>query len=328
MKIIGKILTAAILMTTLVFKANSQDFHLSQYDMAPLYMNPAQTGMYMGENNKFRMSGNYRSQWQKMNGKPYSTIAYGFDMPYQRYGMGIYLMDNLSGDGNFGTFNFLLSGAYQITSDESEHHYLTTGLQMGFMQKRVNPGNFLYESQYTNTGLDGSMPTLESFSREKLLKFDVNFGAFYQYKDVNWKANPWAGFSVYHITMPNESFTSTKSKMPMRFNINLGSDIKVHDQVKIAPQLLFMYQGKATELNIGLLGYYNLKDTEYDIMGGFAIRTKDAAIIHLGLKQGNNVFRISYDIITSYLKNFGGRRSGFEMGIIYTGIGKSYTPSK
>jgi type IX secretion system PorP/SprF family membrane protein len=307
----------------------AQDYHLSQFDMAPMYMNPALTGMYLGERNKFRMNGNYRSQWQKLQGKPYSTVAYGFDMPYQRYGFGIYLMDNLAGNGNFGTFNFLLSGAYQITSDESDKHYLTTGLQMGFFQKRLNPGNLLFESQYTtSSGLDGTMPTLETFSREKLFKFDANLGVFYKYKDANLKVQPFGGFSIYHLTMPNESFISIKSRTPMRFNVVAGCDAKVHDQVKLTPQILFMYQGKAMELNLGLLAYYQIKDSDYEVMGGLALRTKDAAIIHLGLKQGNNVFRFSYDIITSYLRNFGGRRSGFEMGIIYTGLGKSYVSSK
>jgi hypothetical protein len=58
------------------------------------------------------------------------------------------------------------------------------------------------------------------------------------------------------------------------------------------------------------------------LIAGGSYRHKDAVVIHLGFMQGESIFRLSYDVVTSNLKNYGGRRGGFEMGVIYTGMGK------
>lgn len=301
----------------------AQDYHLSQYDMAPMYLNPALTGRYMGEKMDFRVAGNYRTQWQKLQGKPYSTVAIGFDMPYKRWGFGGYLIDNIAGTGNYSTLNIVTSGAYQITEDPENIHHLTAGVQMGIMQKSMNRNDLLFESQYTtNNGLDPEITSGELFSRQNLMRFDANVGIFYKYRDMSKKARPYAGFSVYHVTMPNESFTAHKNRTPMRFNVHAGCDIQLDEHFLLVPTLLYMNQRKAQELNIGVKGYYEIKDSPYSAILGLNYRLKDAFVIQMGAKQGNSEFRMSYDIVTSYLKHFSTRRGGFEMGVIYTGIGK------
>jgi hypothetical protein len=101
--------------------SQAQDFHMSQYDMLPLYYNPAQTGVYFGaEDTKYRFCGTYRSQWQKLQGKPYSSIDVGYDMTMKRFGVGVIMMDHIAGTSNFSTFQFLASGSYKITSEDSK----------------------------------------------------------------------------------------------------------------------------------------------------------------------------------------------------------------
>lgn len=306
-----------------VLPATAQDNHLSQYDMAPLYINPALTGMYLGEKNTFKICANYRAQWQRLQAKPYSSVALSYDMPYKRFGFGAYVMDNLSGEGNFGTLNFLVSGAYQVTDDNSRNHYLTTGIQLGFIQRRFYPPNLTYETQYTSTdGIDPDLPSGELFNREHRLNFDANMGMYYRYNTDDARYAPYIGISVYHLSMPDQSFTGTKIRTPMRFNAHAGIEMNFNDQVKLTPNVLVMYQQKAMEINAGLLASIPLQNSPYEVMAGGSYRVKDAAIVHLGLKQGHNIFRISYDIITSDLRHYGGRRSGFEMGVVYTGPGK------
>ncbi len=300
----------------------AQDFHLSQYDMAPLYYNPAVTGMQFEQDMKFRIAANYRSQWQKLQGKPYSSVCVGYDMPIDRFGAGILIMDHIAGTSNFGTFQFLASGAYQITDPESKKHFLSTGIQIGFMQKRFNQGNLLFESQYTSDGLDPNMDSGELLDRQSIVRLDANMGIFYKYTDPNKRFDPSVGFSVYHVNMPNESFTGQMSRLPMRFNLITNCDIHINETFIITPNVLLMYQRKATEINAGALMGYKFNESNYTLLAGGSYRHKDAVIIHAGIRQGNNVFRISYDLITSPLKNFGGVRGGFEMGVIYTGVGR------
>ncbi|HET6244455.1 MAG: PorP/SprF family type IX secretion system membrane protein [Bacteroidetes bacterium] len=313
--------TAAFLL--LCQAAKSQDFHLSQYDAATLYSNPALTGMYLGDKKTdYRIYGDFRQQWRSL-GKPFNTGYLAYDRVHKRYGIGGYIINNRAGNSSFNNLNFMLSGAYQIMDDPTEKHFLSAGLQLGVFQKSFNPQSMLFDNQYSSTadgGFDPGLSSGEYFDRTSLLKLDGNLGIYYKYRDEEKKVKPFGGFSIYHFTMPNESFTAQKSRMPMRFVFSAGSDITINNEISVSPLVLFMMQAKATELNIGALAYYKLKDTEYDIIFGLGYRNKDAIIIHAGVKQGANVYRISYDINSSYLGAYTGRRGAFEISAIYSGV--------
>lgn len=318
-------ITLAVFLLLPMEKMFAQDFHMSQYDMLPLYYNPAETGVYFGKDDtKYRFNGTYRSQWQKLQGKPYSSIGIGYDMALKRYGVGLLMMDHIAGTSNFATFQFLLSGAYRITSENSKKHFLSAGVQMGIFQKRFSYNYLLFENQYTTTdGLDPNLSNGEDFPDLSIVRFDANLGIHYKFLDPNRRFDPSVGFSVYHLTMPNESFTGQENKLPMRFNGIVNCEIHVNDYVTVTPNALFMYQRKATELNAGILVGYAVQDSPYELLAGANYRLRDAMVFQVGMKQGPNIFRISYDIVTSPLKKYGGSRGGFEMGVIYSGGMKS-----
>jgi type IX secretion system PorP/SprF family membrane protein len=311
-------------------QAIAQDFHITQYETAPMYLNPALTGMYFGEKGDFKISANYRSQWRSLVKKPFVTANLGYDMPYKRFGFGAYIIDNKAGTGGFGTLNFMLSGAYNIMKDETGKQNLTAGLQMGILYKSFNLSKFTFDSQYSTSaqgGFDTGIDPGERFDRTGIVRLDAALGVFYKYRDESKKANPFAGLAVYHVTKPDESFTGYESRLPMRFVFHGGSDIQVNEKLKLVPGLLFMSQAKATEINVNALGYYKIKETDYDVIFGLGYRHKDAMMLQLGMKQKENVFRVSYDINTSYLNNFTGSRGGIEFSLIYTGSRKVQTKS-
>src|ERR1041385_5654159 len=77
-----KILITAIALATvncLLPTVKAQDFHLSQYDAATQYMNPALTGMYLGELGDYKIYTDYRSQWKTISTRPYSTMYVAYD---------------------------------------------------------------------------------------------------------------------------------------------------------------------------------------------------------------------------------------------------------
>ncbi len=329
-RIAAILLLCAAVFLALPKQCGAQDFHLSQYDVLPLYYNPATTGMYpAGEKRDYRFCGSYRSQWQKLSGKPYSSVGVAYDMPMKKYGVGLLVMDHIAGSSNFATLQFLASGAYRITSRTSKNHFLSTGFQIGFFQKRFSTGDLLFENQYTETdGLDPNIPNGENSTDLSILRLDANMGMYYRYLSPNKKWAPSVGFSVYHFNTPNESFTGQVSRLPMRFNGIFSCDIRLGEECMITPSALMMYQGQATEMNLGMMVGYRIGDSEYSLLGGSAWRKNDACVLHFGLKQGANTFRISYDIITSPLKNAGGGRGGFEMGVIYAGLLKGKSPGR
>ncbi len=320
-----KIIISTIIFLILLFSASAQNFHLSQYDASPLSLNPALTGMRPDGNWIYRANINYRSQWQKLLlDKPYQNVAFGFDMPInKKFAVGIVIADNKSAGGSFNTLNTMLSGSYKIIhKNEDNPHNLSVGLQIGFFQKSFNPRNFVYDSQYSPTdpnAFDQHLPSGELFAQQNFFGFDANMGIYYRFFNKDKKNSPFAGFSVYHLNRSNESFTGGISKTPMQYALNAGWYYKINDEFTILRQLLYMNQANANELNFGIFVFYKIKGTDYQPMLGVSARNKDAVIIHLGLKQKFGIFRISYDINTSYLEQYSNGRGACEVSFIYTG---------
>lgn len=314
-----KALTYFILICS--YTISAQDFHISQYDVLTLYNNPGLTGVYNEEQKvDYKVYLTHRSQWKSLGIKPFKTYSVAYDMKYKRFGIGGVLLNNRSGAGNFNTLNFLLSGSYFIVKDPQSPHTLNVGLQMGLINKSFDSEKYLYESQYnSSTGmLDENIESGEMYSKTSVLRFDANVGVYYSYNEKTKNYHPFVGFSFYHLTKPNESFTTTPSRMPMRLNINPGCEFIVSEKVKLTPSILYMNQAKASEFNIGVLGTYRIKEKN-DVIYGLNYRWKDAVIIHVGFRKDNLVLRMSYDVNTSYLSPYTGRRGGFEMSLTMTG---------
>lgn len=327
----SRIIVAIIIVFAFAVKVRAQDFHLTQYDAFSLYLNPALTGNSLEEDWSYRIQTVYRSQWKTLPTKPYQTYGIGFDMPYKRVGIGACILDNRSGALDFNTLNFQLSGAYFITDPKKSPHAISVGVQAGLFYKTFNYNKILFESQYDNsTGqLNSDMSNGESFNRTSRVNFDANMGIFYKYKETKSKLNPFIGFSVFHVNMPMETFAGNDKRLPMRFNLNGGTDIKINERWKVTPMMLYMNQAKATELNVGALVYYKLKkDAICDLIVGLNYRVKDAAMFQLGLKYESFNLRMSYDINTSYLNAYTNKRGGYEITLQICGLkGKSLLKS-
>jgi type IX secretion system PorP/SprF family membrane protein len=306
----------------------AQDYHLSQYDMASMYLNPALTGMYGGDKGDFKVYNDYRSQWAALGTKPFTTEYLGFDMPVHQwnknFGVGVYLISNSAPSGYFNTMTFMGSIAYDIMSKENSNgkHYLTTGVQIGFFYKDFNANNFTYDNQYSSNlgGFDQNIPSGEDFGKTSMANLDVNYGIFYKYIDAGKSFHPFAGVSIQHVNLPNESFTSQKSNLPMRFNFHGGCDMQINEELKLVPMLLYMSEAGATEFDLGMLAYYKISNGPFQAMLGADYRAGDAAVIHAGMKYGEHIFRFSYDINTSYLSAYTGGKGAWEFSIIITGI--------
>ncbi|HEY6160049.1 MAG TPA: PorP/SprF family type IX secretion system membrane protein [Bacteroidia bacterium] len=303
----------------------AQDFHLAQYDAAGLYMNPALTGMFLGDKGDYRISSDYRSQWKALGIKPYNTVYLAYDMPYtikdKKCGFGAYVINSRSGNGHFNTFSFMLSGAYDIMQG-SDKHYLSAGLQLGLFNKSFDPSSFTYDVQYdASTGtFDNSVNSMESGLNTSIFRFDANMGIYYKYRDESKKWHPYGGFSIYHVNRPNETFTAYKERLPMRFNFNAGCDFILNERFTIVPKILYMNEAKVSEFYAGLAAFYKMKDNNFQPMLGLDYRHKDAFVVEVGLKQDKHIFRISYDVNTSYLNSYTGGRGAIEFSLVLIGI--------
>jgi len=89
--------------------------------------------------------------------------------------------------------------------------------------------------------------------------------------------------------------------------------------LRLIPRFLYMNEARASELNIGMMTYYKIGDTQYEALLQCDYRNKDAVVIGLGLKKHEHIFRISYDVNASPLGSYLGGGGSFEFGIIFSG---------
>ena len=328
---------AAFVLTGSILKA--QDFHVSQYDVTSMYVNPALTGMYGDEKGDYKAYIDTRSQWRAFGVKPFFTTYLAYDMPYtikeKKVGFGAYFINNRTGPGNFNTTGFMLSAAYNILDKKANGvHYLTTGLQLGLFYKAFN-NNITYDVQYNpyqdGGGFDQNISSGENVNNLNITRFDANFGLFYKYLEKGKKAHPFVGFSMAHLTRSNTSFVGTVDRIPFKYIVNGGCDIEAHEKFIVTPRFYYANQAKAYEVNVGVLMAYNIsndfsvKTANWKVIAGADWRYKDAVVINLGVKQDSYAIRFSYDVNTSYLKNYTRSRGAWEISLVYTGEkGKSF----
>jgi type IX secretion system PorP/SprF family membrane protein len=308
-------MTGMLLMGSISVQA--QDPHFSQYDASPMVLNPATTGIFPGD--EMRIGVNYRSQWGVLSSN-IATTAVAFDMALtDRWGVGGVLVNHDLANV-INSFGFVGSGSYTITEPTNKEFILSTGLQLGFIYKRTNNDELIFDSQYDGANFDNSLPTGETYLQMNRFMLDINWGFAYRMIDKTKTVKPYGGFSVFHLNLPNESLLSNeKSALPLRHVLTGGAVITPDDKWLIDPSFLVMKQRKATEINVGALAYYKLNDSFYEVLGGAYYRVGDALILHGGLKHNRNTYRVSYDLNTSPLKEFSNRRGGIEFSVVYYG---------
>jgi type IX secretion system PorP/SprF family membrane protein len=295
----------------------AQDFHLSQYDAAPLNLNPAMTGMFNG---KHRIHGHYRTQWASIATKPFVTTAISYDTPIKKFAWGAQIMNNRAGAGVFNIFSLMLSGAYDLSLDKESYHHISTGIQAGFIQKSFNVDKLYFNNQYSpfNGGsFDQTLPSDENFSNTSIFIPDFNAGLMYYYSAQKSRINPFVGFSAFHLNHPEETFYSQANKLPLRYVIHTGFKFNVSETVQLTPKVMVMRQSNDNEFTSSLIMHYYLKESETFILFGPTYRNMDAAIFETGIQKGRYTCKISYDINTSRLNNATSGRGGFEISLTY-----------
>ena len=305
-----------------------QDNHLSQYYAMPMTINPATTGMFEGN---YRMHIHYRTQWGSIIKNPFITEELAYDAPKNKFGYGIYMLNNKAGAGSLKTLSLIFSGAYEITDkDPSNYHHLTTGVQLGFINKSVNVSNLTFDNQYSTAnggGFDNTISNQENFQKTSGFSPELNFGVYYFNTSLEKNVKPYIGISGMHLTTPLESFLAIKNSMPWKYLMHGGVKIKINELLNLDPSFLFMQQTNVHELNIGAIGYYYMSGSNAFFLLGAYYRNKDAFIFNTGVLYKEYVLRMSYDINTSSLSAYTKGRGGFEISITYKKNNKAYAPS-
>jgi type IX secretion system PorP/SprF family membrane protein len=302
------------------FNLKAQDAHLSQFDALPVLVNPSMTGLLNA--NGIRAGAQLRSQWGALASN-ITSAAFAVDAPLnERWGIGAYMLNN-GQSKYFNVFNFVLSAAYTITALDQNKHFLSVGLQAGMILKGLKTNSLTFDSQYSNGNFDPDLPSGESFARNSRVLPELNYGIYYGFTDPEKKIHPYLGFSLFHITSPDESFVyGVESRLPRRWVLHGGSNIQLTNDFNIEPKILYMRQLNIQEVLAGMDFNYSFKDNNIKVMAGGYYRWNDAAIIEIGVNFKTLIYKMSYDINTSSLNTYSSKRGGIEFSVVTNGIGE------
>ncbi len=307
-----------ILLCLVVNSIMAQDFHLSIYDAAPLFLNPAMTGLVDA---KYRVHLQYRNQWNSVAYKPFQTALASFDMPYKKWGFGLQITNMRAGVGNYNAFQAVLSSAYYIPIDKNKFHNLNFGLQAGFNQKSVEYKLYTFDNQYVNKDggyFDQTQSSGENFNRQSFIIPQVNAGMLYYYARQQSRFNPFFGISAFNIVQPKETFFDKGNNvLPLRYYAHLGTRINIGELLYIIPKVLIMKQTSAFEQTYALDAGYYFKNDNFYLLAGLNYRVQDASVAYFGFRKDNYIFKFGYDFNTSSLKNVSKMKGAFEISFTY-----------
>lgn len=305
----------------------AQDIHFSQFYAMPVNLNPAYTGFSEGD---YRLAAIYRNQWAGVT-QPYVTYGGSFDMRLLKeklkkdvFGVGALVTNDESGDGSLSNLSIQASAAYHKMLGEKGKNYLGLGIQLGYVQRSLDMMNLTFPTQHVDGGFDLNLPSMENLNDPNTGFFDMSVGLFWN-GQIKERAGLFAGANFSHLTQPKESFLDQDVALAMRYTVHAGSRVKLAERWYLTPNVLFMYQNKARQINFGTAIEYYVKTGNDPVvlsLGGW-YRVSDAGIISAGTEFKRIRLGLSYDLTTSDFtsvpSDINNHSGSFEISLIYIG---------
>ena len=319
-----KIATALLAATTFM-TAQAQDMHFTQFNGAPMLLNPALTGNYTG---MYRVTGIYRNQWSSVT-TPYVTFGGSVDAPLFRdiavadyLGGGLSIYNDRSGDGNLANLTALGSLAYHKFFGDYSNKSLSVGLQGGYTQKSIDLSRLYWQDEFFNGGFQPG--TTGELLNPKVKYFTANVGLNWQHATGD-NFGYSIGFAGHNLNQPKESFLKKQNNevgLGMRLSGQIGAIWYANTRLSIRPAFLYQTQTAATEMIAGSEFHYMVGESEIrsDATGVFVggwYRMGDAALFTAGLEFKGVRLGFGYDYNVSDLKVASGGNGGFEITLRY-----------
>jgi type IX secretion system PorP/SprF family membrane protein len=301
----------------------AQDIHYSQYDFAPLYLNPAQAGVFNGD---ARFVANLRDQWFSVP-VPYLTFSSSFDAHFlqDRIGDNVFSVGGLfhydrAGDLRLSLTHLLLNTAYH--QKINKNWFVGVGFQFGYGQRRFRSDLATFDDQFQGDVFNPNYLSSDflNIDRTRISYLDIGTGMNLRYQK---SARTWlnAGMSFVHLNTPKQSFMGLDSiRLNMRYAISANASVQLNSKLDLVPSILLQQQYPYTEFLFGSLLRYHLNmnpGRETAIFMGTSYRLGDALVAIFGLNYQTWQLGFSYDINTSKFNAATNANGGFEISLIH-----------
>ena len=295
--------------------AFGQDFQYSQFYAAPLYVNPAFTGL----TDQHRMAVNLRDQWPGLpNDFLSASISYDRNIESINSGIGVIANGELTGAGQLWRSEIAPCYAYQAVIDDKI--IIRPALKVGFNMIGVNRNKLVFNDQ-----LESGQGTVETQIRPSKFYMDFSTGILVMTERY------WGGLSINHLNTPDQSLLQNTpvDPVPTKVSIHGGAKFPLpttgnasSNARDITLVMHYKAQAKFDQLDIG--GYYNINPA---VIGfwyrGLPLKSNkqgainaDAMTFLFGIrKEGEYSLGFSYDLTISRL-SFTRSAGSFELSYI------------
>jgi type IX secretion system PorP/SprF family membrane protein len=301
------------------FMGHAQDPQYSQFYAAPLYINPAFTGLTA----QHRLVFNFRDQWPALPNAFYST-AFSYDRRFDdlNSGIGLIATGELAGYGSLWKVELAPTYAYEAIINEKI--MVRAGVKVGYNTIGLSRSELIFNDQLISE--DGAT-SVESNLLTSRRYVDISAGA------LGMMEFYWFGFAVSHLNTPDQSLLKDgeSSILPTKVSFHGGAKIPLSELDKnkpsdedISPAFQYKSQAKFDQLDLGI--YYNRNPMVFGMWyrgiqflkryePGFG--NNDAITLMFGIKSPEKFsIGFSYDVTISKLGVLNSAGSG-EVSMIY-----------
>jgi type IX secretion system PorP/SprF family membrane protein len=300
---------------------SAQDIHLSQFWANPLYLNPAQTGVFDGD---YRLAAAYRNQWRAIP-VPYSTLTFCGDTRFKQVfsqqstvGLGVIFNNDVSGDSRYTINQFYVPLSYIQNFKSDTNLSISLGISPGVSNIAFNTRKLSYDNQFDGDAYNPSLPTGENYPTQSKTYFDIGTGLAIQYKLKN-AGYISAGTSLSHINHPNVSFFKTEGvNLYSKSNTYVSVKYPIKEALFLNVDFMYQKQGPFHETILaGRVGYVLNKENNISVNAGISARLGDAAIFLLGMDYKTWRAGLAYDVNTSAFNVATNKRGAIEVCLLY-----------
>jgi type IX secretion system PorP/SprF family membrane protein len=281
----------------------AQDAAFTQFYANPLYLNPAMAGSAYCP----RVSMNHRNQWPSLKSAFITnSISYDRNIEALHGGLGLQIFNDIQGEGALSNTQVSLIYSYQL--QVSKKLTVLSGIQASYQQRALDKTKLFFGDQIDpNYGF--VYPTQENVAlfADNISYTDISLGL------MAFTKKYFFGMALHHLTEPEDAFISN-SYLPKRLTIHTGANFPIgkarsmglimDDGPFITPNLLYMSQNGARQLNVGL------SLTNQSFSGGLYFRNNltnsDAVLVVLGYESNGIRLGYSYDYTISELMGSSG----------------------
>jgi len=299
----------------------AQDPQFSQFYAAPLYLNPALTGI----NQMGRAGLNYRNQWPSIDAS-FETYSFYIDYFIESKHSGVGLIVNTDKEGRAGLKSTNVGLQYAYQARISYDWTFRAGTELSYYQRDINFAALTFGDMYDNNGLTGN-PTQESFNTGQNARFfDMSFGG------ILFNGNAWLGSAMHHVLEPNQSLGGGESPLWKKFSIHGGYRIPftaISPRAKrstkgaersMTPTINYKQQGSFRQLDMGI--YFTLEPVLLGVwyrglpVNGFeGDKFSESIVSMVGFNKRNLTIGYSFDFVVSDLSAASG--GAHELSLTY-----------